>query len=398
MMDIHALIAADKAHYMNTFGERIPLSFSHGEGCALFDQEGNRYLDFLGGIAVNALGYGEAGFLAAVKSQLERLIHCSNYFYNEPQTLLAKALCENSCADRVFFTNSGAEANEGAMKLARAHFYKKGRPREGFVSALKSFHGRTIATVSATGQEKYQKPFAPLLSGVTHVPFNDVDALKAAVTENTAGVILECVQGEGGVWPADAEYLRFARDLCDKTGALLIFDEVQTGMGRTGKLFGYQHYGVEPDIFTLAKALGNGLPIGAVLCKDFCAAFQPGDHGTTFGGNPLCCAAGLYVINRISSPGFLQSVSEKGAMLKATLTALMPVCPNIVDVRGIGLMIGIQLAQKRPVKEASAKLRELGFIVGTADGNTLRLLPPLVMEERALLSIVPAIKTAVSEV
>lgn len=397
-MDINTLIAADKAHYMNTFGLRIPLCFERGEGCTLFDQDGKAYLDFLGGIAVNSLGYGEAGFISAVESQLKKLIHCSNYFYNEPQTLLARALCEHSCAGKAFFTSSGAEANEGAMKLARAYFFKKGQPREGFVSALHSFHGRTIATVSATGQEKYQKPFAPLLPGVSHVPFNDREALKAAVTENTAGLILECIQGEGGVWPADAEYLRFARALCDKTGTLLILDEVQTGMGRTGKLFCHQHYGVEPDVFTLAKALGNGLPIGAVLAKDFCAAFEPGDHGTTFGGNPLCCAAGLYVINRITAPGFLEAVSQKGAGLKAALFALMAECPKIVGVRGIGLMIGVQLDDSRPVKEAAAKLRELGFVAGTADGNTLRLLPPLVMEEDALLSIVPAIKTAVSEV
>ncbi len=397
-MDINALMAADKAHYMNTFGRRIPLCFERGEGCTLFDQEGKAYLDFLGGIAVNSLGYGEAGFIGAVESQLKKLIHCSNYFYNEPQTLLAQALCQNSCADKAFFTNSGAEANEGAMKLARAYFFKKGQPREGFVSALHSFHGRTIATVTATGQEKYQKPFAPLLPGVRHVPFNDKESLKAAVTEQTAGLILECIQGEGGVWPADAEYLQFARELCDKTGALLILDEVQTGMGRTGKLFCHQHYGVEPDVFTLAKALGNGLPIGAVLAKDFCAAFEPGDHGTTFGGNPLCCAAGLYVVNRITAPGFLEAVCEKGAGLKATLFALMTECPKIVDVRGTGLMLGVQLSESCPVKEVTAKLRELGFVAGTADSNTLRLLPPLIMEERALLSIVPAIKTAVSEV
>jgi acetylornithine/N-succinyldiaminopimelate aminotransferase len=397
-MNIQAITTADKAHYMNTFGERVPLCLTRGEGCTLYDSEGNAYLDFLGGIAVNALGYGETGFLDAVKSQLDRLIHCSNYFYNEPQTLLAKALCEHSCADKVFFTNSGAEANEAAMKLARAYFFKKGQPRKGFVSALKSFHGRTFATVSATGQVKYQKPFAPLLSEVTHVPFNDADALKAAVTEDTAAVILECVQGEGGVRPADEAYLHLARTLCDKTGALLILDEVQTCMGRTGRLFCHQHYGVEPDIFTLAKALGNGMPIGAVLCKDFCAAFEPGDHGTTFGGNPLCCAAGLYVLNYVTAPGFLTSVAEKGAKLKAAMRALMADCPQIADVRGMGLLLGVQFSDTLPVKTVVERLRRLSFIAGTAEGNTLRLLPPLVMEEEALLSIVPAVKTALSEV
>ncbi len=397
-MDIHTLMADDKKYYMNTFGQRIPICFEKGEDCTLFDQNGKEYLDFLAGIAVNTLGYGDEGFIGALEGQLEKLIHCSNYFYNEPQTSLAKLLCQNSCADKVFFTNSGAEANEGAMKLARAYFYKKGQPREGFVSALHSFHGRTIATVSATGQEKYQKPFAPLLHGVTYVPFNDKEALAAAVTENTAGLMLECIQGEGGVWPATQEYLEFARELCDETGTLLILDEVQTGMGRTGKLFCHEHYGVQPDLFTIAKALGNGLPIGAVLSKDFCASFEPGDHGTTFGGNPLCCTAGLYVLGRITLPGFLESVTQKGSNFKAALSSLMQYCPKIVDVRGMGLMIGVQLAADTPTAKVTAKLRELGYIVGTADGNVLRLLPPLVMKEDELLSIVPAIKTAISEV
>jgi len=396
-MNINEIIAADKAYFMNTSGDRIPLCFTHGEGCRLFDQDGKSYLDFLGGIAVNALGYGNKGFIEAVENQLEKLIHCSNYFYIEPQAALAKALCENSCADKVFFSNSGAEANEAAMKLARAYFYKKGSPRAGYVTAAHSFHGRTIATVTATGQEKYQKPFAPLFAGITHVPFGDLSALSEAVNENTAAVLLECIQGEGGVWPATYSYLKGAREICDKTGALLIIDEVQTGMGRTGKLFCHQNYDVEPDIFTTAKALGNGLPIGAVLAKDFCAVFSPGEHGTTFGGNPLCCTAGLYVVNALTKPGFLESVAEKGAKLKAALLQLKPSVPAILDVRGMGLIIGVQLDASKPVHTISARLRSAGFIVGAADCNTIRLLPPLVMEENDLLSIVPALKTALTE-
>ena len=394
-MDINTIIQTDASCYMNTFGQRIPLAFTHGEGCRLYDQDGKEYLDFLAGIAVNSLGYSNQAFKDAVTEQLNKLIHCSNYFYNEPQTTLAAMLVQNTCADRVFFTNSGAEANEAAMKLARKYFYDKGQDRTEFISAKSSFHGRTFATVAVTAQEKYQKPYAPLLPGVSHVAYNDIDAMKAAVNPHTCAIIVECIQGEGGVTPANPEYLKALRQLCDETGTLLIFDEVQTGMGRTGWLYCHQGYGVEPDIFTSAKALGNGLPIGAVLAKEFCCAFGPGDHGTTFGGNPLCCAAGVSVLNTMLAPGFLESVQEKGKKLMAALKAIDS--PFIADVRGRGLIIGVELTADHPVAEASAKLREKGFIIGTAGRNTIRLVPPLVMEETDLLSIAPAIAEILKE-
>jgi len=388
-MNINTIIDIDQSCYLNTFGKRIPLYFTHGENCTLYDQDGKAYLDFLAGIAVNSLGYSNQDFLDAVAEQSKNIMHCSNYFYNVPQTLLAQLLVENTCADRVFFTNSGAEANEGAMKLARKYFYDKGEDRTEFISATSSFHGRTFATVAITAQEKYQKPYAPLLPGVSHVEYNDIDALKAAVGPHTCAVIIECIQGEGGVTPASAEYLKAVRQLCDETGTLLIFDEVQTGMGRTGSLYCHQGYGVEPDIFTSAKALGNGLPIGAILSKNFCASFVPGDHGTTYGGNPLCCAGALSVLKTMLQPGFLESVTEKGEKLMAALKAIDN--PAIVEVRGKGLMIGIQLTDDHPVGAAAAALREKGFIIGTAGKNTIRLVPPLVMSEEELLSIVPAI-------
>ena len=329
--------------------------------------------------------------MKAIFKQAQDLIHCSNYFYIESQALLAQALCEHSCADRAFFANSGAEANEGALKLARRYFYGKGESRPGVVSTLSSFHGRTFATLAATGQEKYQAPFRPLVPGFVNVPYNDLSAMEAAVNEQTAAVLVECIQGEGGVIPAEKAYLEGLRALCDRTGALLIFDEVQTGMGRTGKLFAHEHYGVEPDIFTAAKALGGGLPIGAVLAKEPFCAFTPGDHGTTFGGNPLCCAAGLYVTNAITAPGFLEAVEQKGAAFLAALKELSAHCPAIADVRGLGLMIGVQLVPTLPVGKVAAALRGRGFLAGTAGQNTLRLVPPLVISENELFSLLPAL-------
>ena len=396
MPDLSTIIAADHAHYMNTFGERIPLCFTHGQGATLYDQNGKAYTDFLAGIAVNALGYGDEGFLSAITEQAKKLIHCSNYFYIESQAMLAQALCESTCADRVFFANSGAEANEGALKLARRYFYSQGKPRAGVVSALHSFHGRTFATLAATGQEKYRAPFVPLVPGFVNVPYNDLSAMEEAVDETTCAVLVECIQGEGGVIPAEKEYLQGLRALCDRTGALLIFDEVQTGMGRTGRLFAHQAYGVEPDIFTSAKALGGGLPIGAVLAREKYCAFVPGDHGTTFGGNPLCCAAGLYVLGAVTQPGFLEAVDAKGKKLFTALSALKGRCEAILDVRGMGLMLGVQLSDSLPVGKAAAALREKGFLAGTAGQNTLRLVPPLTIGEEELLSIVPALEAVLN--
>ncbi len=370
----------DQAYYMNTFGERLPVMPVRGSGCTLYDDGGAAYTDFLAGIAVNALGYSHPAITKAITQQAQSLLHSCNYFYNEPQARLAQLLCQNTCADKVFFANSGAEANEAAIKLARAYYHKKGEYRYGIISASNSFHGRTLATLTATAQPKYQLPFTPLPEGFSYVPYGNLEALADAITPHTAAVMLEPIQGEGGVIEAGSAYLKAVRSLCDELGVLLIFDEVQCGMGRTGFLFAHQLYGVEPDIFTSAKALGGGVPIGAVLAKDFCCAFAPGDHGSTFGGNPLACAAGVAVMETMTQPGFLESVRQKGGLLKQSLRALQAACPEtILEVRGQGLMVGVEFAPNLAVKQVQLNLLEKGFIVGTAGRNTMRLVPPLVI-------------------
>lgn len=390
-MNLQQVAALDKQYYMNTFGERLPVLITHGQGCTLYAEDGRSFTDFFSGIAVNALGYNDPGFTEALCEQAHKVLHLCNYFYNEPQAHLAQLLCENTCADRVFFASTGAEANEGAIKLARKYFYSQGIDRYEIISANNSFHGRTLATIAATGQEKYQKPFRPLPVGFLQVEYGNVQAVKEAINEHTAAVLVEPIQGEGGVICPGAEYLKGLRELCDAEGILLIFDEVQTGMGRTGKLFAHQLYGVEPDIFTSAKALGNGVPVSAVLCKEFCSAFVPGDHGTTFGGNPLCCAAGCYVVKTMTAPGFLEEVAQKGAYLKEQLAALQGGHAAILDVRGEGFLLGVQLDACTAAGDVSAKMRDKGFIVGTAGGNTLRIAPPLIISKEEIEAFVRAL-------
>ncbi len=379
-MNLNEVMEMDSIYYMNTFGVRTPVCFDHGKGVKLYDIDGKEYYDFLGGIAVNALGYSHPALVEAVKSQAEKLIHCSSLYYIESQAKLAKLLVENSCADRVFFANSGAEANEGAIKLAKIFFKKNGRPnRYGFITLKESFHGRTLTTVAATGQEKYQKPYAPLIPGFKHVPLNDFEALLAAVDDETCAIMMEPVQGESGVNPADADYVRAVRKLCDEKGLLLIFDEIQTGVGRTGKLFGYQHYGIEPDIFTLAKALAGGIPIGALCAKEnVAAAFEPGDHGSTFGGNPLACSAGLAVMHTVIENNLAAYAEETGNYLQSGLKKLSEKGTLISEIRGLGLMIGIQLSENSAL-EVKRKLFEKGFLVGNVGSNVIRLLPPLII-------------------
>ncbi len=381
-MDLHEIMDMDSKYYMNTFGARTQVCFDHGKGMKLYDGLGRQYYDFLGGIAVNALGYGHPALVQAVSSQAEKLMHCSNLYYIESQARLAKMLVENSCADRVFFANSGAEANEGAIKLARIYFKKKEMPQKyGIITLKNSFHGRTLTTVAATGQEKYQKPYAPLIPGFKHVLINDLDALSAAVDSETCAIMLELVQGESGVNPLDADYVRAVRKMCDEKDLLLIFDEIQTGMGRTGKLFAYENYEVEPDIFTLAKALAGGVPIGAVCAKENVAqAFAPGDHGSTFGGNPLACAAGLAVMQTIMAEGLLANAEKMGSYLKEKLLVLKNKLDIITEVRGLGLMIGIELGQQKAL-EVKNKLFEKGFLVGSVGTAVIRLLPPLIIAE-----------------
>ena len=379
-MDLREVMEMDSKYYMNTFGQRTPVCFEYGKGINLYSSDGRKYVDLLGGIAVNALGHAHPALVEAVCSQAQKLIHCSSLYYIEAQAKLAKMLAESSCADRVFFANSGAEANEGAMKLARIYFKKKGMPEKyGIITLKDSFHGRTLATVAATGQEKYQKPYAPLMPGFKHVQINDIEALKAGIDDKTCAVMMELVQGESGVHPLDAEYVRAVRSLCDEKGLLLIIDEIQTGIGRTGKLFAYEHYGIEPDIFTLAKALAGGVPIGALCAKESVArAFEPGDHGSTFGGNPLACSAGLAVLKTMLDEGLPANAEKMGRYFMDELKKLSAKHSVISEVRGIGLMIGIQLAQDKAVA-LKGKLFERGYLVGSVGTSVIRLLPPLII-------------------
>ncbi len=391
-MTLNNIMQADKDYHMNTFGDRTPVSFTHGEGSVLFDGMGNAYVDFLAGIAVNSLGYNHPKLTEAIVTQSRKLLHCSNLFYIEPQARLAKLLVEHSCGDKVFFCNSGAEANEGAIKLVRKFFNKQGLHKYEITSVFNSFHGRTLATIAATGQEKYQKPFEPMPKGFMHVPYNDLAAVEEAVTENTAAVMVEVIQGEGGVVEGTVEYLQGLQDLCKKNGLLLIIDEVQTGIGRTGKLFGYEHYGIEPDIFTLAKGLGGGVPIGAIIAKGPAAqAFEPGDHGTTFGGNPLACSAGLVVMETVLEEGFLSDVEFKGQLFKKGLTELKNDFAFIKDVRGKGLMLGLELEERISGKEIVRKMLDKGFVINCAGLNTLRFVPPLVITEKQIQKLIEAL-------
>lgn len=378
MLSLDEIIALDKKYYMNTFGDRLPVCFKAGKGLELYSTDGKTYYDFLGGIAVNALGHGHEGFIGALKAQLDKVIHTSSLYYIENQALLAKKIVENSAADKVFFANSGAEANECAMKLAKIYFYKQGLDKYEIITLDKSFHGRTLATVAATGQEKYQKPYKPLLPGVIQVEPNNLSAVKAAVTDKTAAIMIELIQGESGVHPMDKEYVKALRELCDKENILLIFDEVQTGMGRTGYMFAHQLYGIEPDIFTSAKALGCGIPIGAAGAKEKVAsAFEPGDHGTTFGGNPFATAAGLAVFDIYEKENILDNAKNMGAYFKEKLDEIKEKhSDKITDVRAAGLLIGIEFTPQC-AKDVFNKMFEKGFLTSLCGGVTMRIAPPL---------------------
>ncbi len=379
-MELQDIVALDQKYYMNTFGSRTPLMFEKGQGLGLTDCSGEVYQDFFAGIAVTNLGHHHPVFTADIKVQVEKVLHTSSLYYIENQAKLAQLLVEHSCADRAFFCSTGAEANEGAIKLAKIYFYKQGKPQKHEIITLKqSFHGRTLATVAATGQEKYQKPYQPLTPGFHHVPINDIEALEQAAGEQTAAIMLELVQGESGVHPVTKEYLQAVKQIADRYGALLIVDEVQTGMGRTGKLFAYEHYDVEPDIFTLAKALGNGVPIGALCAKQKVAdAFAPGDHGTTFGGNPLATAAGCSVMKILQQEHLVENAAAMGAYFMEKLQQLQQNCADIVEVRGMGLMIGVELQDGQGTK-VQQTLLDAHYLTGCVAGKTLRILPPLII-------------------
>ncbi|TYO94442.1 acetylornithine transaminase [Desulfallas thermosapovorans] len=377
-MNTSEIMQLSDKYVMHTYG-RIGLAPVRGRGALLWDAEGREYLDFVAGIAVNSLGHCHPAVVQAVQEQVARLLHVSNLYYIENQARLAEILVQNSCADRVFFCNSGAEANEGAIKLARKWAKKQHGPqRYEIITAENSFHGRTLAAITATGQPKYQKGYEPLPEGFKYVPFNDLEALSRAIGPHTCAIMLEPVQGESGVRPATREYLSGVRELCDKHGLLLIFDEVQCGLGRTGKFLAYQHYDVEPDIFTLAKALGGGFPTGAMLAREEVAnAFGPGDHAATFGGNPLACAAGLAAMWTTLNDGVLENCNRVGAYFKEKLHDLAGQYDLIKEVRGLGLMLGMELTV--PGGDIVNRCRERGLLINCANNTVLRFVPPLII-------------------
>jgi acetylornithine aminotransferase len=367
-------------YLMNTYA-RTPISIVRGRGSRVYDLEGREYLDFVAGIAVNALGHAHPDLVAAIQKQAQQLLHASNLYYTEPQTKLAKALVEHSFAGKVFFCNSGAEANEAAIKLARRYAHQKyGAERYEIITMLQSFHGRTMATLTATGQDKVQKGFEPLVPGFTYAPFNNLSAVEQAVSSKTAAVMLEPVQGEGGVHVADKSYLTGLSELCRSRDILLIFDEVQTGMGRTGTLFAYEHFGVAPDIMTLGKGLGGGLPIGACLATDeVAAAFVPGTHASTFGGNPLTCAAALAVNRALIEGRLLEHARRMGEYLGKGLEDLKERLPIVKEVRGLGLLQGMELTMdgKSVVTDCLAR----GLLINCTMDRVLRFVPPLVITQ-----------------
>jgi len=372
-------IESGEAVLMPTY-RRLPLVLTQGEGATVSDLEGKSYLDFVSGIAVNALGHCEKSLVEAIQGQAGRLLHVSNLYHTLPQIELAQQLVQHSFADKVFFCNSGAEAVEAAIKLARKHVKEQGETRRfEIITAEGSFHGRTMAALSATGQPKFHTNFDPLLPGFQYIPFDDADALQKAITPRTAAVLLEPIQGEGGVRVPKPGYLAEVRKICDEAGLLMILDEVQSGIGRTGRLFAYEHEGIAPDIMTLAKGLGGGLPIGALLAReDIAQAFQPGSHASTFGGNPLSCAAGLAVFDRICDGDFLKAVRQKGEALIARLRDLQEKSSLIRSIRGRGLMVALDL--EIPAASVIEAGLEKGVLFNHTSENTLRLIPPLTIE------------------
>lgn len=395
-MSLKQIMELDKKYYMNTFGERIPLCFTEGNGIELTSTDGSVYKDFFAGIAVCSLGYNHERLTRELTEQVKQLIHTSSVYYVENQARLAEMLVKHSCGDRVFFCSTGAEANEGAIKLAKKYQVEKGNKNKiEFVTLKNSFHGRTLATVAATGQPKYQAPYQPLIEKFVHIDRDDISALENAVNENTAGIMIELIQGESGVNPVSREFAEKAAELCRQNDIALIVDEVQTGIGRTGKLFAYELYDVEPDIVTMAKGLGGGVPIGAFCANEkFASAFKPGDHGTTFGGNPLSTRAGLVVLDELVNGGILENVRETGTYLFDKLGQLADENPKIADVRGQGLMCGVEFSE--PIaKEIGEKLRANKVLVGVVGDRVLRIVPPLVVTKSDIDYLINALKEAI---
>ena len=382
----------DKKYYLQVY-KRYPLTLERGEGAHVWDVEGNEYIDALGGIAVNSVGHCHPKVVKAIQEQAAKLIHISNFYLSEPQMMLAEKLVRLSGLDRVFFTNSGAESVEGAIKIARkyAHGIQKGG---NIISFENSFHGRTLATI-ASGKKAYQKGFEPIPQGFMQVPFNNMEAVNRAANNQTAAIIIEPVQGEGGVNVASKSFLKELRTFCDEQNIVLIFDEIQCGVGRTGKMFAKDHYGVNPDVMTLAKALGGGVPIGAILSNEkVSAAMEFGDHGTTFGGNPLACAASLATLEVIETENLMRQAEEKGNWLKEKITAIKN--PGIVEIRGKGLMIGVEFNfETKPLVQ---KMLEKGVLANATAGNVLRLVPPLNISYEDLEKVVDVLTKSLKEI
>ena len=393
-------------HYvMETYG-RFPIAIERGKGCRLWDTEGKDYLDLVAGIATCTLGHGHPTLIKAVTEQIAKLHHVSNLYYIPEQGELAQWLVEHSCADRAFFCNSGAEANEAAIKLARKYAHTVlNISNPVILTAKASFHGRTLATITATGQPKYQKHFDPLVPGFAYVPYNDLEAIESAIAAwnqdepRVAAILVEPLQGEGGVCPGNLEYFLRLRKICDQAGILLIFDEVQVGVGRSGKYWGYENLGVEPDIFTSAKGLAGGIPIGAMLCKEFCDVFTPGDHASTFGGNPFVCSAALAVLNTLEQEDILSNVIARGEQIRKHLRAIASEFPEVfTEVRGWGLINGLQINPEidlNAIEIVKSAMKE-GLLIAPAGGKVLRFVPPLIISDAEVEEGMEKLKSAIA--
>jgi predicted acetylornithine/succinylornithine family transaminase len=384
-------MALSEQYIANTYA-RYPILLVRGKGTRVWDLEGEEYLDFVSGLAVCNLGHCHPKVVKAIQDQAEKLIHVSNFYYIEPQIQLASLLCKHSFADKVFFCNSGAEANEGAMKLARKYAKEKiSKDRHEIITMERSFHGRTLATLTATGQEKFHKGYEPLMPGFKYVPFNDIRAVKNAMDSKTCALMLEPIQGEGGVNCPSEGYLKALREICDEKGLLLIFDEVQVGMGRTGKLFAYEHDGVEPDMLTLAKSLAGGVPIGALIIKKGIAdSFKPGDHASTFGGNPLATAAGVAALTAILEEGMLENCQKMGDYFISKLEEIKGKFPFVKEVRGKGLILGMEL--KIDGSSIVNEMLKKKILINCTMGNVLRFLPPLIVTKEEIDRVVKTLE------
>lgn len=397
-MNTQEIITTAEEHLFHTYN-RYQISLDRGEGVHLYDADGKEYVDFGAGIAVFALGYNNKEYNDALKAQIDKLIHTSNYFYNEPAAKAAKAITEVSGMDRVFFTNSGTEAIEGAIKLAKKYAYlKDGSTDHEIIAMHHSFHGRSMGALAITGNKHYQEAFGPMIPGIRFAQYNDLASVEELVNDKTCAIIFETVQGEGGIYPANPDFIKGVRKLCDEKGILLILDEIQCGMGRTGTMFAYEQYGVKPDILTVAKALGCGVPVGAFLAREEVAkALVPGDHGTTYGGNPLACAAAVKVLELFKKQNVLDNVKKVSDYLEKKLDEIVAEYDFVVERRGLGLMQGLEInTDIKDLKKVIAACLDNGLILFTAGTNVIRFVPPLVISEADVDEMIAKLKKALA--